>query len=396
MVEGAVLTDSERLSGENPLSSEKQMSSSPGGRQASNEYQGSRGRSHTPSRSRSHSRDYSRSPAGRPVRYGSKEQSPTAKEPNVRSSRGRSRSRSLSEGERRESSPSPSTLDASGRSKGKNGGRGSTHRRHRSPSPLRSPSPRPSPVRRRSFSPVRSRSHHRSPIRSRSRTPVRRRPYSRSRSRTRSLTRSSRIRRRSISRTRVRRRMSRSRSPPSENKVLGVFGLSTYTRERDLEDVFLEYGDVERVELIMDRQTGRSRGFGFVYFRTLSDAVRAKESTQGLRLHDRIIRVDYSKTNKPHQPTPGRYLGRKTYSSSRSSYSARYPYGYNGRRYRYFCTALLDLMAAYSRCFFFFLLFLLFQSLALALSEILPIKKVPQLLAVAVAVPLIPSLLCSP
>jgi hypothetical protein len=96
----------------------------------------------------------------------------------------------------------------------------------------------------------------------------------------------------------------------------------------------------------------------------------------GLRLHDRIIRVDYSKTNKPHQPTPGRYLGRKTYSSSRSSYSARYPYGYNGRRYRYFCTALLDLMAAYSRCFFFFLLFLLFQSLALALSEILPIKKV--------------------
>lgn len=57
-------------------------------------------------------------------------------------------------------------------------------------------------------------------------------------------------------------------------------------------------------------QTGRSRGFGFVYFDRIEDAVTAKEHCNGLEIDDRCIRVDFSITERPHTPTPGMYMGR--------------------------------------------------------------------------------------
>lgn len=45
--------------------------------------------------------------------------------------------------------------------------------------------------------------------------------------------------------------------------------------------------------------------------RTTDDAARAIEKLNGLMLHGRAIRVDYSATKKPHQPTPGEYMGSK-------------------------------------------------------------------------------------
>nr|XP_019010890.1 uncharacterized protein I206_04193 [Kwoniella pini CBS 10737]OCF49671.1 hypothetical protein I206_04193 [Kwoniella pini CBS 10737] len=95
------------------------------------------------------------------------------------------------------------------------------------------------------------------------------------------------------------------------NNVLGVFGLSIRTRERDLEDEFTRYGDVEKVVIVYDQRTDRSRGFGFVTMRTIEDAQRAIEKLNGLNLHGRNIRVDFSATQKPHAPTPGQYMGVK-------------------------------------------------------------------------------------
>jgi len=57
-------------------------------------------------------------------------------------------------------------------------------------------------------------------------------------------------------------------------------------------------------------QTGRSRGFGFVYFDNKDDAEEAKERANGMELDGRRIRVDYSITKRPHTPTPGVYVGR--------------------------------------------------------------------------------------
>jgi transformer-2 protein len=41
---------------------------------------------------------------------------------------------------------------------------------------------------------------------------------------------------------------------PEPNNVLGVFGLSIRTRERDLEDEFMRYGDVEKVTIVYDQR----------------------------------------------------------------------------------------------------------------------------------------------
>jgi len=52
-----------------------------------------------------------------------------------------------------------------------------------------------------------------------------------------------------------------------------VFGLSLYTQERDIREVFEHYGPVDEAQIVYDHQSGRSRGFGFVYMRNYDDAI---------------------------------------------------------------------------------------------------------------------------
>lgn len=59
---------------------------------------------------------------------------------------------------------------------------------------------------------------------------------------------------------------------PDPNTCLGVFGLSLYTTERDLREVFSRYGPLAGVNVVYDQRTGRSRGFAFVYFEHIDDA----------------------------------------------------------------------------------------------------------------------------
>jgi len=60
---------------------------------------------------------------------------------------------------------------------------------------------------------------------------------------------------------------------PEPSKCLGIFGLSLYTQERDLRDVFGRYGEMEECNVVYDRQSGRSRGFAFIYYRNIDDAI---------------------------------------------------------------------------------------------------------------------------
>ncbi|GAA5826762.1 hypothetical protein JCM11251_002885 [Rhodosporidiobolus azoricus] len=121
----------------------------------------------------------------------------------------------------------------------------------------------------------------------------------------------------------------RSRMPPpakpngapsaEPSNVLGVFGLSIRTRERDLDDEFSRSGRVEKVVIVYDQRSGRSRGFGFVTMETVQDAERAIADLNGVAtnlsnqqdLHGRRLRVDFSATKRPHDPTPGEYRGPK-------------------------------------------------------------------------------------
>lgn len=62
------------------------------------------------------------------------------------------------------------------------------------------------------------------------------------------------------------------RDQPEPSKVLGVFGMSLNTRQRDLEEIFGKFGALEKCVLVMDRFQERSRGFGFVTFERQEDA----------------------------------------------------------------------------------------------------------------------------
>ncbi|XP_039534922.1 transformer-2 protein homolog alpha isoform X2 [Pimephales promelas] len=119
---------------------------------------------------------------------------------------------------------------------------------------------------------------------------------------------------------------------PDPNTCLGVFGLSLYTTERDLREVFSRYGPLAGVNVVYDQRTGRSRGFAFVYYERIDDAKEAMERANGMELDGRRIRVDYSITKRPHTPTPGIYMGRPTHNGGGSSSSSGGGGGGGGRR----------------------------------------------------------------
>ncbi|XP_036371581.1 transformer-2 protein homolog alpha isoform X2 [Megalops cyprinoides] len=169
----------------------------------------------------------------------------------------------------------------------------------------------------------RSRSHsHRKKSRSRSYSPDYRRKKSQSTSPM------SNRRRHTGSRTRFSHDLKKetyshgdARANPDPNTCLGVFGLSLYTTERDLREVFSRYGPLAGVNVVYDQRTGRSRGFAFVYFERIDDAKEAMERANGMELDGRRIRVDYSITKRPHTPTPGIYMGRPTHNGGGGSSS---------------------------------------------------------------------------
>jgi len=105
---------------------------------------------------------------------------------------------------------------------------------------------------------------------------------------------------------------------PNPSNVLGVFGLSIRTQERDLDEEFSRFGRVEKVTIVYDQRSDRSRGFGFIKMATVEDATRCIQELNGVDLNGRRIRVDYSVTDRPHAPTPGEYMGHRR--SGRDSY----------------------------------------------------------------------------
>lgn len=76
------------------------------------------------------------------------------------------------------------------------------------------------------------------------------------------------------------------------SKKLFVGGLSWGTSEESLRRAFDSFGEVTEAKVVMDRDTGRSRGFGFVTFANAEDAQTAASELNGTDLDGRTIRVD--------------------------------------------------------------------------------------------------------
>lgn len=76
------------------------------------------------------------------------------------------------------------------------------------------------------------------------------------------------------------------------SKKLFVGGLSWGTTDDGLREAFESFGEVVEAKVVQDRDTGRSRGFGFVTFADDAAATRAIEEMNGVELEGRNIRVD--------------------------------------------------------------------------------------------------------
>lgn len=84
-------------------------------------------------------------------------------------------------------------------------------------------------------------------------------------------------------------------------KKLYVGNLSYQTTESELQELFAEAGEIVSVTLITDRDTGRSRGFGFVEFATEAEAQEAKQRFNGHEFGGRNLKVDEARERAPRR-----------------------------------------------------------------------------------------------
>ncbi len=90
------------------------------------------------------------------------------------------------------------------------------------------------------------------------------------------------------------------------NKKLYVGGLSYSVTDSQLQELFAGQGTVESAKVIMDRDTNRSRGFGFVEMSTQAEAEKAISSLNGIQHEGRNLTVNLS---KPREEGAGRSGG---------------------------------------------------------------------------------------
>ncbi|MBX7230918.1 MAG: RNA-binding protein [Bdellovibrionales bacterium] len=85
-------------------------------------------------------------------------------------------------------------------------------------------------------------------------------------------------------------------------KKIYVGNLPYSTDDAELESHFSQHGQVESARIITDRETGRSKGFGFVEMASDDDATQAIEKLNGSQLGGRQITVSEA---RPQQPRSG-------------------------------------------------------------------------------------------
>ena len=77
-----------------------------------------------------------------------------------------------------------------------------------------------------------------------------------------------------------------------------VGSLAYEVTEDDLQQLFEEYGSVESVNIIKDRDSGRSKGFGFVEMENQADAEKAISELDGRSIKDKEIKVNQARPKK--------------------------------------------------------------------------------------------------
>lgn len=84
-----------------------------------------------------------------------------------------------------------------------------------------------------------------------------------------------------------------------------VGNLSYNATEDDLNEVFKEYGSVKRIQMPVDRETGRVRGFAFVEMSQDSEEEAAIEDLDGAEWMGRTLKVNKARPRENRRPTGG-------------------------------------------------------------------------------------------
>lgn len=92
---------------------------------------------------------------------------------------------------------------------------------------------------------------------------------------------------------------------------LYVGGLAYSVTEQELEALFAEQGKVVSAAVIKDRESGQSKGFGFVEFEDSADAQKAIKELNGKDFNGRSITVNEARPQEDRRPSGGGF--RKSY-----------------------------------------------------------------------------------
>lgn len=105
-----------------------------------------------------------------------------------------------------------------------------------------------------------------------------------------------------------------------------IGSLSNDLTEDELKAAFEAYGAVESATIIVDRDSGRSKGFGFVEMAEKGDALKAIEGLNGTELCGKTIAVNEARPKSKGPKRPGGY------GEQRSGYGGGPSGGYGGGR----------------------------------------------------------------
>jgi len=89
------------------------------------------------------------------------------------------------------------------------------------------------------------------------------------------------------------------------NNKLFVGNLSFNTTENDLHDAFAAFGSVTEANIMMDRMSGRSRGFAFVTMSSAEEAQKAIDGLHGKQLDNRELTVNIARPKEERAPRSG-------------------------------------------------------------------------------------------
>jgi cold-inducible RNA-binding protein len=90
---------------------------------------------------------------------------------------------------------------------------------------------------------------------------------------------------------------------------LYVGNLAFGTTSQELQDLFAQAGTVQSASVVEDRDTGRSRGFGFVEMSTNDEAAAAIDQFNGKELAGRALKVNEAKPRESRNGSSGRNFG---------------------------------------------------------------------------------------